>query len=231
MYSSEELISGSVGFNNPTKKALEEATWVFGSECPVSVIISLGSGQQHIRSLTKQIVEGTQEVLRAMQREGDSVTNDLVHRFSGSSFYHRLSVDSGIDSVVMTGWSECETGAITSHTKSYMEQISPSLEALAKIMVENKASHTLGQLSGYSYRCQTIRSSFLLAQVKTNSTTAKSVPRVSPYYITREGVYDTMERCLVHDPGYDQRLFVIFGMGGVGKTQSAAFFARRNRNR
>jgi flagellar biosynthesis GTPase FlhF len=231
IYSKEQLIGGSIGFNNPTKKALEEAARLFGSEHQVSIIISFGTGQQQTRSLTKSNTEGLQEVLSAMVQEGDSVTDDLAQRFNGSSFYHRFSVESGIGAVTITEWSESELRSITSRTKSYMERNSSSLDAVVKKLVENKGSHTLGQISESAGKHSIICSLLLLAHVKTNATTAKSVPRLSPYYVTRDEVYDSMERCLIRDFGGDQRLFVIMGMGGVGKTQSASFFARRNRDR
>jgi Cdc6-like AAA superfamily ATPase len=60
---------------------------------------------------------------------------------------------------------------------------------------------------------------------------AKPIPRLSPYFIERNDVFNFMEQRLTRDTCDTQRLFIIYGMGGTGKTQTAAFFARRNKNR
>jgi hypothetical protein len=70
-----------------------------------------------------------------------------------------------------------------------------------------------------------------LAQVNVKPSMAKHIPRLSPFLIERHDVIEFMEQRLVRDTCDTQRLFLIYGMGGSGKTQTAAFFARRNKNR
>jgi hypothetical protein len=71
----------------------------------------------------------------------------------------------------------------------------------------------------------------LLAQVNVKPSMAKPIPRLSPFFIERHDVIDFMEQRLVRDTCDAQRLFVIYGMGGSGKTQTASFFGRRNKDR
>jgi patatin-like phospholipase/acyl hydrolase len=144
---SEDLIGGSIGFNNPTKKALEEAEKLFGQEQQVSVILSFGAGQQSTHSFDKQSTGGLQEALSAMTLEGRSVTDDLAERFAGTTFYHRFSVDSINSSLDGTGWSQDLLGKINGSTKAYMRRTASSLASVAETLVENKGSHALGQLS------------------------------------------------------------------------------------
>jgi patatin-like phospholipase/acyl hydrolase len=146
-YSKEEMISGSVGFNNPTKRALEEAERLFGPEQPVSVVISLGSEQQQTHRLTKQNTDGLQEALILMALEGSGVTDDLAHRFSNSSFYHRLAVDTETQLCNVTGWSDTKLSIISSQTKTYMDQNISKLARVSNTLRENKGLSTIGQLS------------------------------------------------------------------------------------
>jgi hypothetical protein len=60
---------------------------------------------------------------------------------------------------------------------------------------------------------------------------AKPIPRLSPFFLERDDVLGFMEQRLVLDSCDTQRLFVIHGMGGSGKTQAASFFVRRNKHR
>jgi DNA transposition AAA+ family ATPase len=70
----------------------------------------------------------------------------------------------------------------------------------------------------------------LEATVEAKPATTKSVPRLSPFFVERDDIFQFMEQRLIQDPCGTQRLFVIYGMGGSGKTQTASFFARRNKN-
>jgi hypothetical protein len=143
----ESLAGGSIGFNNPTKKALDEATRVFGTERQTSIILSFGSGRRHIRSLENITTDRLKQALDDMAQNGEEVAEELWQRFGNSNIYHRLSVDAGLENLSMTGWTDKELGAITTHTKVYIERISSSLSAVAELMVRNKGSVTLGQLS------------------------------------------------------------------------------------
>jgi DNA transposition AAA+ family ATPase len=60
---------------------------------------------------------------------------------------------------------------------------------------------------------------------------AKSIPRLSPFFVERHDVFEILDQRLIRDACDGQRLFVLYGMGGSGKTQTASFFARRNKNR
>jgi hypothetical protein len=71
----------------------------------------------------------------------------------------------------------------------------------------------------------------LIAHVKTKKAIAKAVPRLTPYYIPRDEVSEYMSQCLLEDSFDGQKIFVIYGMGGVGKTQLSSYFERKNRSR
>ena len=53
---------------------------------------------------------------------------------------------------------------------------------------------------------------------------AKSLPIVSPYFVTRRRELDSMEQQIVESQSTGQKVFAIIGMGGSGKTQLVSYF-------
>jgi hypothetical protein len=136
-----------IGFSNPTKQALDEAKRMFGSDRKASLVLSLGSGRRHPKSLHNEMEDGLRQVLDDMAQSGEEAAQELSQRFEGSTFYHRLSVDSGLENMSTTGWAEDELGTITSHTKVYIQKVSRSISTVAELLVKDEGYVTLGQLS------------------------------------------------------------------------------------
>jgi hypothetical protein len=170
------------------------------------------------------------QVLDDLAQSGEETAAELSQRFENSTFYHRFSVDSGLEDLLITGWTEEDIGKIITHTKVYIEKISSALSTVVGLLVKNQGSVTLEQLSKSSkYSHESCL--FLSAQVKVRPGKAKPIPRLSPFFIERHDVFEFMEQRLIRDQCDTQRLFILHGMGGSGKTQTASFFARRNKDR
>jgi predicted acylesterase/phospholipase RssA len=146
-HSKESLAAGANGYNNPTKQALEEAKRVFGPDHKASIILSFGSGHRHPQCLHNGVKDGFQDVLDDLAHSGDQTAEELSQRFESSTFYNRFSVDSGLEKVSITGWTEDELGTITSHTKVYTQKVSRSIFTVAELLMKNEGCVTLGQLS------------------------------------------------------------------------------------
>jgi hypothetical protein len=146
-HSKESLVAGAIGFNNPTKQALDEAKRMFGSNQETSLVLSLGSGHRHPHGLQTGVGDEMRQRLDDLAQSGKKTAAELSKRFENSTFYHRFSVESGLENLSMTGWTEEDIGTITAHTKVYMENFSLPLSTVAGLMVKNKGSVTLGQLS------------------------------------------------------------------------------------
>jgi hypothetical protein len=226
----ESLAGGAIGYNNPTKKALEEAKRIFGPEHKASIILSLGSGRKHPQCLQSGVKDEFQQVLVDMVQSGEETARELSQRFGNSNFYHRFSVDSGLETLSITGWAEDDLGSITTHTKVYIESVWSSLSAVSDLLVKNEGCITLGQLSKSPKLAQEL-CLFFSAQVDLAPSMAKSIPRLTPFFIERRDITEFMEQKLIRDSCDTLRLFVVHGMGGSGKTQTASFFGRRNKNR
>jgi hypothetical protein len=142
-YYQESLTSGALGFSNPAKQALDEARQIFGSDTKASIILSIGSGRRHPRSLNGAMVD----VLDDMGHSGDQIAEELTQRFNNTNIYQRFSVDSGLESLSTKDWTEENLGAITSHSKTYIKRVVSSLSTTAEALMKNEGSVTLGQLS------------------------------------------------------------------------------------
>lgn len=148
-FSQEKLIGGATGFNNPTSEGLEEAKRIYGSESTVSIILSLGSGQNSPSVTDNPGIEGLVEGIERMTVDCDKTASELARRFASSSSYFRFSVDKCIEPCRVSDWSEQRLGTINSHTKNYLEEKSASLDCAVQLLIKKQSSHTLGQLSKY----------------------------------------------------------------------------------
>ena len=64
---------------------------------------------------------------------------------------------------------------------------------------------------------------------------AEAFPLPSPLFTGRDDILERMDRCFSDEPSSVvmdvQRIFVLFGLGGAGKTQIAWRFVQKYRNR
>jgi hypothetical protein len=137
-----KVVSGVIGLRNPSREAIQEAKRIFGEERRVCLVISLGSGQEAPPTVEKNMPETWKNVVLSSQR----VTDELFYRFSPTSFYHRLSVDRGMENIPPLKWDDALHDKVVSHTIDYLQRISPSLDAIVDSLLNRTGSYTLGQI-------------------------------------------------------------------------------------
>jgi hypothetical protein len=142
----ETLVSGSIGYNNPTKKMLSEAGRIFGPDRPVSIILSFGAGQALLTSLNDNTLDAVQKTHVVMALEGANIADDLEERFTNYPAYNRFSVDAGAEMVSIAGWNQEQLGLIITHTKRYIKTMSSAVESVVGLLLENDGSQTISQL-------------------------------------------------------------------------------------
>lgn len=91
----EYLDAGSVGYNNPTEIALEEAHRVWPSQ-HVKVVLSLGTGSRNIVDVG--LGNNLMQISGHLIRSCDAVHNRLVQSLSPLSYF-RFSVDKGLEGI------------------------------------------------------------------------------------------------------------------------------------
>lgn len=216
-------VSAVNGFANPIQQIIKEVYNVYGKEAGISCLLSLGSGY---RGVISHRDEGTEiHISTQMAMDGDAVAEEVYRRLENLGVYHRLSVDHGLE-----GWNRfgVELGSIKSHVDAYLskKENNNKMERCIFASVANTAvnikqlckpsDHSLcTSLILYSDGCQ--------VQGRRSD---HGLPPLSAYFVQRKKPMEAMIRGLIEADASTQRIMVISGLGGSGKTQLSLKFAR-----
>jgi hypothetical protein len=146
------FIGGPRGGNNATRELLKEASSLFGKEKLVAQIVSLGCGRSYVYSMEKNTnIEGVSQSVQEMAADCETVANELSTRLCDMDAYLRLSVDRGMENLLITQWDDL--GPIETHTSAYVEtaEISETIEASLRRLQGVTGTVTLGEISAWSY--------------------------------------------------------------------------------
>ena len=125
------------------REVLKEAQVVFGNEKHVSLVLSLGSGQQTVLSNS----ETHTTLLTRISYDCDTVARELCHQLSGAGAYLRLNVDRGMENIKNSDWNDL--GAIISSTEVYLQMapVTTYIDEAFQWLLRRVGSISLGQLS------------------------------------------------------------------------------------
>jgi hypothetical protein len=142
------------GCYNPTRIVFKEARETFGDKTPVSLVLSLESGQG--ATLTDIRYHST----RMSNIRCDTVSRELADQLSGVAAYLRLNVDRGIGSIQFDDWDKL--GLIETYTTVYLEmsKIIHDIDQSCQWLLQRNGSITLGQLSAPRYGSKIPQSDF-----------------------------------------------------------------------
>ncbi|KAG8789506.1 hypothetical protein FRC15_008363 [Serendipita sp. 397] len=206
----EQFTSCRYASNNPTYEAVLEASRHYGEERQVSWVISLGCGKPS-PSVHLNTPENTSylRAIYSLTTHCEQTATTLERQWGRSGVYYRFCVDQAPS---MEFDSRIEPGTITSYTKAYIEQD----EVDRKFDQCLRAFELPGKLS-------------LRTLCRSNGKmvgTANGLPALSIYYVSRPGAMERLVESLLLGAGDAQRIAVVSGIGGSGKTQLVAKFAR-----
>ncbi|KAH8826732.1 hypothetical protein DL96DRAFT_1211231 [Flagelloscypha sp. PMI_526] len=194
------------GFNNPIDQVRQEAKAAFPSHS-ISCIISLGCG--HPGPI--QIKDTTEDAARAVvQLAMDSVraAEQTYRRLVGiPNLYFRFDVPYGLERAVLR--LNPTLSEIRAHITTYVgqDQTSDQINSAVKQLVERPASIKASELDG-------------ILPVETTATVwVKKCPLPSPNFTGRRDELDHMHAYFVSGVGSSSHIYVIYGLGGCGKTQ------------
>jgi hypothetical protein len=227
------FIGGAVGFYNPARQILKEATQIYGDDQRVALILSLGSGAPPTMSLDriKPPSYNIESLVNCIATDCQRVAREMDSQLIQVDTYVRLNVNRGLEDSGFSDWSYISS--MESCIKSYLHaaSVDQTVETASEKITKRIGSVTLAQLSTVIYHTS---SHIILKSIIDRSTriryTAKPIPSVSPYYVVRENEWNAMNHHLV-DAGEKRKIFAITGMGGCGKTQMVAYFAEQHRKR
>ncbi|QRV95683.1 kinesin light chain [Ceratobasidium sp. AG-Ba] len=151
-------------------------------------------------------------VTKHLATDAERVAQEMTKRFkSTKNVYFRLSVDQGMEDVGLSEWEKLSD--VTAHARVYMQVISvrEMVDQVALVIGERKATIYIRQIDGEIQTCPPT------VQKKTG---LKICPAPTPVFTGRQAQIDQIVSCI--SCGDKQRcVFVLYGLGGTGKTQLA----------
>ncbi|KIJ49325.1 hypothetical protein M422DRAFT_246416 [Sphaerobolus stellatus SS14] len=222
---SESFIGGEIRCSNPTMEVVHEAIGLFGSGCHVQLLLSIGSGHPGVIEFPETNASGTRfskelvESLKNIVADSEHMADELSRKYNEiSDTYFRLNVAHGSGSIPLEEWKEASK--VLTHTKTHLNDpsISGQVETIVEYLCSKHARITnipLRFLDGLPDRLQPLPTSprSTLFVGKTSTLSALFVGQ--SHYIQRLKAYFILSpdgQCL-------RQLFLLHGMGGVGKTQ------------
>ncbi|KAK3906963.1 hypothetical protein C8A05DRAFT_40294 [Staphylotrichum tortipilum] len=213
-------IDAAIGVNNPVDYLLKEAVDEFGSGRRLGSVISIGTGTREMklgRALTglKNLVQapgyyvGLIKTLESTATDGEEIHRHLQKRleeFSGA--YYRFNVPNAAEEVGLHHYKKMPK--LKSQTTQYLsgKDVAPQVRQIARALETDRFDHglTLGHI------CTESPSWILFA-----------VGNTSPFFTGRKDVMERIDAFFSerNTEGKPRREFLLYGMGGVGKTEIA----------
>ncbi|CAE6482651.1 unnamed protein product, partial [Rhizoctonia solani] len=210
---------GGLGCANPTPRLLEEARQEYPGRS-VASITSIGTG--HPRTIqivagrtrsswtTREAMAKVMRVAQEMAEGSERVAEEIARRFTDvGSGYYRLNVQQGIQGVEASEWERLDE--VAAHTRAYLDQIEVKL----------KIDRLVGEISQKAAVWETShidgRVPIALKVMRDN---IRSLPPSSSRFTGREE-YIAKARAYFTSGSQGRRVFVLYGLGGAGKTQIA----------
>jgi len=218
----EEFIDGGLGCNNPIKQVLLETEAISGSDQYVACIISIGSGQAGViglkspdafqRALSLDLVA----VLQQIATDCESAAEEIENQFKNiPNVYFRFNVEQGMQGVTLADGEKLRE--VTQHTMQYIQKsaVSQKVNAAVKAIRRRRAVIKVIEING------PIAS--MVADAKPVLSTEVSQP--TSVFTGREDILKQLDGYFsLEEPNNKQHIFVLYGLGGAGKTQIALKF-------
>ncbi|KAJ1304319.1 hypothetical protein OPQ81_005479 [Rhizoctonia solani] len=219
------FVGGEIGCSNPIVHVLSEVKRLYPDR-HVACILSVGAG--HARTIQVPDPSPLQRIFRTrdvvvmkqMVTDGERVAEEMEARFKATSeVYFRFNVDQGMQSMLPGCWEQL--AEVSEHTKCYLH----------KPTIERNIEQAIQSIGG---RRATIETKFIDGEIPgrviKRPAKLKRCPAPTPIYTGRDTESGRLETCLTKSD--DERcICVVYGLGGVGKTQLALNAIERTRDK
>ncbi|CUA74258.1 Kinesin light chain [Rhizoctonia solani] len=206
----QSFVGGDIGCSNPLAHVLSEVERVWPKR-QVSCIVSIGAGHTRTIQMPKSSWwHRTQDiiVMKDMATDSERVAEEMSLRFQiTSGVYFRFNVDQGMQDMKSGSWEKL--GEAVQHARSYLQknETNQMLKEAVRVSTERHRAITTTHAAA--------------GQV---SSTAKPLvefkrcPPPTKFYTGRTDENKQVMECITGGNG-KPRVCVVYGLGGVGKTQ------------
>ena len=233
-------IDGGFGQNNPVSEVYEEAKAIFRGR-NVSCLISIGCGQastiripkpkffQRAGIFSTDIIQAAKDMAIDCEQKHQETARSFTDK---SGIYFRLNVEKGLEAVGFEEWKKINN--ISSHTKHYMmvqetnRLLDAAVHALRGVHQPNADTESGEGLTIplYESKIHIWRVAPIIEPTPKQSRRLKACPAPSRHFTGRE--QELQQMADYFDNGKrEQHIFVLHGLGGGGKTQTALKFIDR----
>ncbi|KEP45663.1 calcium-independent phospholipase A2-gamma, partial [Rhizoctonia solani 123E] len=217
---SQSFVGGELGCSNPITHVLSEVKRVY-SDHHVACIISIGAG--HTRTIqvpSPSRWRRTQDVIvmKDMATDSERVAEEMVARFEGiSGVYFRFNVDQGLQNMKDGSWERL--GEAMQHTKAYLQKGETSQKLDGSVRA-SKERRSVVSTTHIRPTCGIDGKVSSAVEVTKRLTGFKLCPAPTKFYTGYEDENAQVIACITGGKA-KLRVCVVYGLGGVGKTQLA----------
>jgi hypothetical protein len=235
----EEFVGGGLRCNNPINHVLTEAESLFPSGW-ASCVVSLGTGQAKViematsDSFQKSLPLNLIKVLKEIANDCEMVSGQIASRFTSlSKFYFRFNVDQGLQRVLLAEWKKMSD--VKTHTNAYLKlhDVDGRLDQLIRVLENRPHVLSIAHLGKF---CSCYVFHWILNKLEAKVTSPavvppklKPVPAAFNRFTGQEDIlHILMKRFFPNQCEAQTNIrFVLYGLGGIGKSQIVLKFLER----
>jgi hypothetical protein len=234
----DRFVAGSYDCSNPTSHLLDEAKRLFPGR-QVGCIVSIGAGHAQTISIPssswleralhiRSPVTGALKAAHRMATDSEKVAEEISKRFADTKdFYYRLNVNQGMQGMKTSEWERQEE--VVAHTRSYLRQteIDSTLNDVVAAMRKQNAvveTYEIGERSAtqrvYGANEMICQDGRLASSSAPLAVGVKLCPLPTSMFTGRVDPLGVIGSYFDNKVQM-RRVFVVHGLGGAGKTQTA----------
>ncbi|OTB15577.1 hypothetical protein K445DRAFT_366768 [Daldinia sp. EC12] len=216
-----KFIDGAMGCNNPAKEVVDEAAALFGTDCILGCLVSLGtgfSGEVTIGEAQKWYKKLAALIINLKKIATDT---EIVHKGLRSLIradldtYFRFQLPTGAEKIRLHDYRKLDE--LSQLMQVYIEKESAEIDKVVRILVDKAKPRgiNLGQIAGADH-----------GQIVPPKKDIRSRPHVSEFFVGRREYLETLAEALCPNPQQPDRKrhHLLYGQPGAGKSQTAAKF-------
>ncbi|KAI1142817.1 FabD/lysophospholipase-like protein [Hypoxylon sp. FL0543] len=214
------FIDGAMGCNNPVYELIDEATALFGTDCVLGCLVSLGTG--FAGPLTIGVRKGIRQKLDLLLNVKKMATDtENFHKILRRQIraeletYFRFQLPSGAEKIGLHQYKKLDK--LSELMQAYIEQESAEIDKVVQILVGNVKPRgiLLGQIARSDH-----------GQICPPKRDIRCRPPVSEFFTGRGDVLYRLSEAFRPDPKEPNRKrhHLLYGQPGAGKSQTASKF-------